>query len=154
MRNKTSVESPKAAMTTQTTQVSCRHTDTVTAIDFHVARDWTLYRPGNHKIFYDSPVDIYYHVYGVRCTLFVSISSEKYRHDRTNRDLCVLVCACICVCVWVLLCVCVLVCVCVRVCVCGCVQQLPGENSDVSIHEHAVGMHLWENVGALGSMLA
>ena len=87
-----SVESTKAATATETTQVSCRHTVTVTASDFHFARDWTLDRPGSCKIFYDSPVDMYVYVlpknktktctamcteYGVRCLLVQTSWSHK-----------------------------------------------------------------------------
>ena len=91
MRNKTSVESTKAATTTETTQVSCRHTVTVTASasasasDFHFALDWTLDRPGSRKIFYDSPVatstcTAMCTEYGVRCS-FVQTSWPHKRAE-------------------------------------------------------------------------
>ena len=87
LRNKTSVESTKAATTTETTEMSCRHT--VTASDFHVARDWTLDRPGSRNIFYNSPrsaVDMYCHVYGVRCTVFVSANELVAQLSRVSGE--------------------------------------------------------------------
>ena len=86
MRNKTSLEPTKAATTTETTQVPCRHTVTVTASDFHFARDWTLDRPGSREIFYDSPVDMYCHVYGVRCTVFVSANELAAQTSRVSGE--------------------------------------------------------------------